>query len=67
MGLVDRRLWENRHMDSAATEAELRDPKGRGWLMRWIRTWRLELYGSLAVPTRLEQDTQAVRFDKKGL
>lgn len=38
MGLVDRKLWENRHADPAAIEAELRGPKGRGWLMRWLPT-----------------------------
>ncbi len=36
MGLVDRRLWDNRANDPAAIEAELRGPKGRGWLMRWL-------------------------------
>jgi predicted amidohydrolase len=36
MGLVDKKLWENRHADPAAIEAELRGPKGRGWLMRWL-------------------------------
>ncbi|MBI3948521.1 MAG: acyltransferase [Armatimonadetes bacterium] len=36
MGLVDRALWDNRHRDPAAIEAELRGPKGRGWLMRWL-------------------------------
>jgi hypothetical protein len=36
MGLVDKTLWENRHADPAAIEAELRGPKGRGWLMRWL-------------------------------
>ena len=36
MGLVDRALWENRHQDPQAIEAELRGPKGRGWLMRWL-------------------------------
>jgi predicted amidohydrolase len=36
IGLVDRALWENRHADPAAIEAELRGPKGRGWLMRWL-------------------------------
>ena len=36
MGLVDKALWENRHADPAAIEAELRGPKGRGWLMRWL-------------------------------
>ena len=135
MGLVDKTLWENRHADPAAIEAELRGPKGRGWLMRWLparahdnglfliysngigvddneirtgnamildpygrilaETWkagddmvvadldasllevstgrrwistrRPELYGPLAVPTGLEQDTRTVRFDKKGV
>ena len=33
MGLVDRRLWENRRADPAAIEAELRRRKGRGRLM----------------------------------
>src|SRR5437867_3668445 len=36
MGLVDRTLWDNRERDPAAIEAELRGPKGRGWLMRWL-------------------------------
>lgn len=36
MGLVDRKLWENRHRDPEAIEEELRGPKGRGWLLRWL-------------------------------
>jgi predicted amidohydrolase len=36
MGLVDRALWDNRHADPEAIEAELRGPKGRGWLRRWL-------------------------------
>ena len=36
MGRVDRRLWDNRHADPAAIEAELRGDKGRAWLMRWL-------------------------------
>ena len=36
MGLVDRSLWENRHADPAAVEAEFAGPKGRGWLMTWL-------------------------------
>jgi hypothetical protein len=36
MGLVDRRLWENRHAEPEAIEAELRGPKGRRWPMRWL-------------------------------
>jgi predicted amidohydrolase len=36
MGLVDRNLWLNRHNNPEAIEAELRGPKGREWLMRWL-------------------------------
>ena len=36
MGPVDRLLWDNREKDQQAIEAELRGPKGRGWLMRWL-------------------------------
>ena len=38
MGLVDRALWDNRHNDPQAIEEELRGPKGRGWLLRWLPT-----------------------------
>jgi predicted amidohydrolase len=38
MGLIDRTLWDNRHSDPQAIEQELRGPKGRGWLMRWLPT-----------------------------
>jgi predicted amidohydrolase len=36
MGKIDVRLWENRHKDPEAIEAEFRGPKGRDWLMRWL-------------------------------
>ena len=36
MGLIDPKLWENRMAHPEAIEAELRGPKGRGWLMRWL-------------------------------
>jgi predicted amidohydrolase len=36
MGLVDRRLWDNRHNDAQAIEREFAGEKGRGWLMRWL-------------------------------
>ena len=36
MGLVDRKLWDNRDSDREAIEAELTGPKGREWLMRWL-------------------------------
>jgi len=36
MGLIDRRVWDNRHSDPKAIEHEFRGDKGRGWLMRWL-------------------------------
>ncbi len=36
MGLIDRRLWDNRKADPEAIEREFRSDKGRGWLMRWL-------------------------------
>ncbi|OYW21652.1 MAG: acyltransferase, partial [Planctomycetales bacterium 12-60-4] len=36
MGRVDVELWENRHQNPAAIEAEFRGPKGRDWLMHWL-------------------------------
>lgn len=36
MGLIDPRLWHERRRNPEAIEAELRGPKGRGWLMRWL-------------------------------
>jgi len=36
MGLIDRRLWDNRRQDPQSIEREFRGEKGRGWLMRWL-------------------------------
>lgn len=36
MGVVERTIWDRRHEDPAAIEAEFRGDKGRGWLMRWL-------------------------------
>ncbi len=36
MGLVDRRLWDERKQNPTAIEAEFKGDKGRGWLMRWL-------------------------------
>ena len=36
MGLVDKEAWENRTLDPERIEQELKGPKGRGWLMRWL-------------------------------
>ncbi len=36
MGPIDPVLWERRYEGPQSIEAELRGPKGRGWLMRWL-------------------------------
>jgi len=36
MGVIDRRLWEQRQMNRQAIEREFAGEKGRGWLMRWL-------------------------------
>ena len=36
MGMIDRRLWDEREKNPEAIEAEFRGDKGRGWLMRWL-------------------------------
>ena len=36
MGNIERQLWDNRAQNPEAIESELRGPKGRGWLMRWL-------------------------------
>lgn len=36
MGLIERRVWDNRHRDPDAIQREFRGDKGRGWLMRWL-------------------------------
>ena len=36
MGVIDRRLWDERQVRPEAIERELRGEKGRAWLMRWL-------------------------------
>lgn len=36
MGLIERRLWDNREADPETIAREFRGEKGRGWLMRWL-------------------------------
>jgi len=36
MGLVDRKLWDDRYKNPGAIEAEFKGDKGRGWLLRWL-------------------------------
>jgi len=37
-GLIDCRLWEQRHRDPVPLRLEFQGPKGRGWLLRWLPT-----------------------------
>src|SRR4030095_16825943 len=36
MGVIDRRLWDEREQNPAAIRAEFVGDKGRGWLLRWL-------------------------------
>jgi predicted amidohydrolase len=36
MGVIERRVWDERHSNPGAIEREFRSEKGRGWLMRWL-------------------------------
>jgi predicted amidohydrolase len=36
MGVIEKSLWDNRKKDPTAIEAELKGPKGREWLLRWL-------------------------------
>ena len=36
MGLIDRKLWDERRSKPDSIEKEIRSDKGRGWLMRWL-------------------------------
>lgn len=36
MGVIDRRLWDERETNPAAIRTEITGDKGRGWLMRWL-------------------------------
>ena len=36
MGAIDLKLWENRSEKPDPIEAELKGPKGREWLLKWL-------------------------------
>jgi len=36
MGVISRKLWDQRDVNPAAIKAEFCGEKGRGWLMRWL-------------------------------
>lgn len=36
MGVIERRVWDERHANPGEIEREFRGEKGRAWLMRWL-------------------------------
>jgi predicted amidohydrolase len=36
MGVIDRKVWDNRFADPESIRREILGEKGRGWLMRWL-------------------------------
>ncbi|WP_406695688.1 nitrilase family protein [Singulisphaera sp. Ch08] len=58
-GIVDRRLWDERHRDPVRLRQEFQGPKGRGWLMRWLpaRAWENGIYAVFSNPIGLDDDT----------
>jgi predicted amidohydrolase len=36
MGVIERRLWDERETNPAAMQAAITGDKGRGWLLRWL-------------------------------
>jgi predicted amidohydrolase len=58
-GLIDRRLWENRHRDPVPLRLEFQGPKGRGWLMRWLpaRAYENGLYYVFTNAVGVDHDT----------
>jgi predicted amidohydrolase len=61
MGRIDVALWENRHDDPAAIEAEFRGEKGRGWLMRWLPSRAHDNGIFLALSNGVGRDDNEVR------
>lgn len=58
-GVVDRRLWDNRHHDPVPLRQEFVGPKGRKWLMRWLPTRAYEngVYAVFSNPIGWDYDT----------
>ena len=58
-GLIDRKLWHNRHRDPVSLKQEFDGPKGRGWLMRWLPTRAYEngVYAVYTNPIGIDYDT----------
>lgn len=58
-GIIDRKLWHNRHRDPVSLKQEFDGPKGRGWLMRWLPTRAYEngVYAVYTNPIGIDHDT----------
>ncbi|HAA65373.1 MAG TPA: nitrilase [Acidimicrobiaceae bacterium] len=58
-GVVDRELWDRRREDPVRLRKELRGPKGREWLMRWLPTRAYEngVYAVFTNPIGWDYDT----------
>mgnify|MGYP005841424057 CR=1 FL=1 len=58
-GVVERKLWENRHRDPVRLRQEFEGPKGRGWLMRWLpaRAFENGVYAVFSNPIGWDYDT----------
>ena len=58
-GLIDRKLWHNRHRDPVSLRQEFNGPKGREWLMRWLPTRAYEngVYAVYTNPIGIDYDT----------
>ena len=57
-GVVDRRLWEQRHRDPVPLRQEFLGPKGREWLLRWLpaRAWENGVYAVFTNPVGIDDD-----------
>ncbi len=57
-GWVDKKLWENRHVDPDALRWEFDSMKGKGWLMRWLpaRAYDNGIYLVYSNPIGLEDE-----------
>jgi len=58
-GIIDRKLWHNRHRDPVSLKQEFNGPKGREWLMRWLPTRAYEngVYSVYTNPIGIDHDT----------
>ncbi len=58
-GLIDKKLWENRHRDPVRLRQECEGPKGRNWLLRWLpaRAWENGVYAVFSNPIGVDYDT----------